>query len=566
MQLKPLIRNNFYNTGIEVQKNNLGVINIQGMVITTNNGTTGISCRDITNSDIDIRSNSINLFGNQANANVFAGISIDNALLGGFGGLFQTIAIENNVIRQARRGIFVRTIRGAAIRNNQIYINKNPFNLFFNGFQYVGISVQNSIFTEISGNLVQRGFGNTSALDEQFLTGIFVANSPISPTNENRLNRMGKGIVFSGNCTNSFISCNRMTRNYTGMLFTNAVIGDQGFAPGANPNFANGLTWDNRWFNTVGPNGSDGNMATFTNVYSRTSGNYDPDESVNLLNTGFSLIGLASNSASPCSQGGGQIGGGFPGGRSILLGPSVYGTNNYSILAQELDVYDQYMAYGIMLDDSSWIYQGTPDDADYLAYFQNVGNTGHGKACEAHRDLVEKDTSMAAHKKDQMALTCAQESLMNEVLGIYLASYSDTAYLLNQQQIADLEYIACLDATENGPAVYSARALLGKRDICINSNHLRMEINEEEDIAEQVAFARIYPNPSIGSFKLEYKLEQSGELAVYDINGKLLHNKALPSGHNVMDVELDELSSGVYIYKIISGGELAKQGRLVITP
>ena len=69
-----------------------------------------------------------------------------------------------------------------------------------------------------------------------------------------------------------------------------------------------------------------------------------------------------------------------------------------------------------------------------------------------------------------------------------------------------------------------------------------------------------YPNPFNPSTKIRYQLAQSGEvyLAVYDLTGKeiaVLVNGSQNAGEHQVEFLGENLSSGVYMYRLTSGDQ-----------
>jgi len=74
----------------------------------------------------------------------------------------------------------------------------------------------------------------------------------------------------------------------------------------------------------------------------------------------------------------------------------------------------------------------------------------------------------------------------------------------------------------------------------------------------------IYPNPNDGKMYLDYELETEGNLIIYDKIGRKISEYNLSSGKNKLTLNNLKLESGIYIYRIKSGLEFIKEGKLVI--
>jgi hypothetical protein len=64
---------------------------------------------------------------------------------------------------------------------------------------------------------------------------------------------------------------------------------------------------------------------------------------------------------------------------------------------------------------------------------------------------------------------------------------------------------------------------------------------------------------------LEYTLkEEQGQFTMYDVTGMLIMRERLQEGTHKVTVEPEDVSSGMYIYRITSENEQRHHGRVVI--
>lgn len=76
----------------------------------------------------------------------------------------------------------------------------------------------------------------------------------------------------------------------------------------------------------------------------------------------------------------------------------------------------------------------------------------------------------------------------------------------------------------------------------------------------------VQPNPNNGNFTIEYsKLPKDCCLEIYELSGKFVYNQVLLNTSSSIIMHLEELGSGLYIYKIKSTEGLLKTGKLVIS-
>ena len=66
--------------------------------------------------------------------------------------------------------------------------------------------------------------------------------------------------------------------------------------------------------------------------------------------------------------------------------------------------------------------------------------------------------------------------------------------------------------------------------------------------------------------QFDYSLDEdhTGSLQVYDLSGKLLRNYQLEQGSNSLQLYLEELDNGIYLYQFIINGEMKSSDKLII--
>lgn len=74
----------------------------------------------------------------------------------------------------------------------------------------------------------------------------------------------------------------------------------------------------------------------------------------------------------------------------------------------------------------------------------------------------------------------------------------------------------------------------------------------------------LYPNPGNGRVILNYTLRQDdvGEIKIYDLTGKLIQKDELNSNSN--ELQLTNLSNGIYLYQVFVNDRIVKSDKLVI--
>ncbi len=76
----------------------------------------------------------------------------------------------------------------------------------------------------------------------------------------------------------------------------------------------------------------------------------------------------------------------------------------------------------------------------------------------------------------------------------------------------------------------------------------------------------LYPNPSDGNMMLTYSLptEKQGQFMVYDVMGNTVAKTSLENGLHQKQIDLSQLASGVYYYKVSYDGLVIKNDKIII--
>ena len=74
----------------------------------------------------------------------------------------------------------------------------------------------------------------------------------------------------------------------------------------------------------------------------------------------------------------------------------------------------------------------------------------------------------------------------------------------------------------------------------------------------------IYPNPSSGSFTINYTIDADATLYIYDAQGKQVYSVVLTAQQKSIAVNNLNLANGVYMYKVLNSGNMLHNGKLII--
>lgn len=76
----------------------------------------------------------------------------------------------------------------------------------------------------------------------------------------------------------------------------------------------------------------------------------------------------------------------------------------------------------------------------------------------------------------------------------------------------------------------------------------------------------LFPNPNDGNFNINYTLPENakGKLLVYDLAGKQMLDFVLPSFTHSVSMHLNDLTPGIYLYKVMNGETVVASDKFII--
>ena len=169
------------------------------------------------------------------------------------------------------------------------------------------------------------------------------------------------------------------------------------------------------------------------------------------------------------------------------------------------------------------------------------------------------------------------KALINYVAKHRLEALSILNNVLTFVQPNELEYVTYIRCLINNEQLLMSKQInqvefLNSVSLCVPPNrNIRRSLSfmpateTEEEIDEY--HISLFPNPSSNQLFLEYNLSEIKEarFIVYDITGKILFEKVLKGGNRTEEITDLQLSSGIYLYKIItSDNTILKQSKLTI--
>jgi hypothetical protein len=203
------------------------------------------------------------------------------------------------------------------------------------------------------------------------------------------------------------------------------------------------------------------------------------------------------------------------------------------------------------------------DDGHYLGFYQTEDATPVKHICMFEEAIRNQDTLTAQACNNQLGNAHAYDVYQREVNDIYLATWHVGVIELDSNQTATLEYIACQDPIEFGPAVFAAQALLRDQFVCGNVNRQQMEDTQQTLPTQLQESISLYPNPAQQQVTVEgYQGTDAAQWVLMDITGKQVYSVAVNSSAVV--ITLPNLAPGMYIWQLNENGKPVQLGKLQI--
>jgi hypothetical protein len=270
--------------------------------------------------------------------------------------------------------------------------------------------------------------------------------------------------------------------------------------------------------------------------------------------------------------------GGNQGGRldtlsSGRLRPVYYDYDMSSFLGPERTWHNRrYLWERILLDT---LYNTIGDTAIQHFYTQNAA-TGMGKLTQT--GLALKKYNIAAAQAANSFLPANNLEAKQQQVNTIKIKLNDTTHslALTPADTALLKQLANGCPLLDGRALQEARTLLNLfsgmqlqyTDNCPANVSQRLAYTEEEENKTEAATEEtnisLYPNPNTGDFTISYNIEQNATLYIFDAQGKQVYSLLLSAEQKSIEVNNLNLANGIYMYKVLNGGNVLHNGKLII--
>jgi len=208
---------------------------------------------------------------------------------------------------------------------------------------------------------------------------------------------------------------------------------------------------------------------------------------------------------------------------------------------------------------------GEPDDDNYTDFYSKYSTTNMMSILEVQNNIDSGALSTAVTINAEISTSNDIEKIRILVNDIYLRSLLDTNYEdgYTKEDIAYLLKYSTLNANINGDGIYSSWVMLGiDPDQIKNRSKQNFVNNSDTTIAGNF---KVYPNPANESIIIDYSsdisLLQKCQIEFYDIYGKLIKTVAIETSNQ--SVNINDLSNGMYIYRITNFNSILQKNKLI---
>lgn len=459
------------------------------------------------------------------------------------------LRINSNVINDHLIGIYAIGLNGKEyeqyINDNKINLSITADNVFNNGFDFRGISLQQCDYLNVINNEVT--WSDIRSRFDTNVEGIRFEFCKTSLFSLNTLMNLDKGFYIAGTCEETNLTCNEINKCYpNGIFIDGADLSDQGSI--GHPNF-------NTFIGTYDP---------IVNSFLKLAGNVNGNQ----INWYFQGQLIYVNSLFP-----------EPSSPNIVLAQQTYNNGTFScsnaerymgnmeqrieyldkIIADSLyytlypmenRLFDLEYAHTIMEDDSSLIINSV-----YEQFFQALDQGNIGKLNEVRRLLNDGHFNLAVIKNNTVLYQNVMEQNAKAVNDIVLNKLIQPTIFFDSTQNSLLANIAYQPAILGGKGVYNARSLLKLR---IEDGPSSLRKGSTNSIKKpSTSIFTLYPNPSNDFFKIKTNNDEPFNLIIKDTNGKVLFEKFSCTKNT--EFSTLTLSSGIYLLDLhLNNGEYEK--------
>jgi hypothetical protein len=236
---------------------------------------------------------------------------------------------------------------------------------------------------------------------------------------------------------------------------------------------------------------------------------------------------------------------------------------NYPQYSTENELNNKRIAYNWFKNNSTALNLGSPDDVVYNSFY----NTQNGSATAQFEDVLDaihsENINNAITINTNITPNCTIETLRQQVNTIYLNTWAQGIRQFTAADSAFLISVAAGNPIEWGDAVYSAQVMVGTFLQPVGNRYMP-QIYYEQEQDSVIMSSSIFPNPNDGNFTVEYNIAEKATLQITDILGNCVCTYQLVPENNYITINCNELSNGIYLYKVLMNGNIVKSDKIIV--
>ena len=456
-------------------------------------------------------------------------------------------------------------------QNTELSVKANTYTVVQSP-RIAAVSLSNCWYTRVSDNtnIHCTGYTGTSIPTGQFMAGIYSNQSPRTVANCNTISNIGECFVWESTSPSYTVENTSFQRNHLdysryGLVLRNTgVMGDQGSS--SYPiNDAWGISSHFAGAQTLSDNSNPAITPTSKLYESASSCTLTPcvNAGTHPYVTGTTLLSAGGINTLLCASD--ANGGGTQSSRTI----EQQDENKTKLAAFLLDMLKADRPLPAYDYETHWalhnqIHSIMPDLSISDKGYENALLFADVDAKMAVQDYIGAQTLLNRIKPNNI-LEVNNLNVDNILIRLKNNLELSTADADVLQEVAKQCHLT------GGSVVWKARALLNNyykavltfADVCPAANNDVSDNAGVESLSNSQA-VNIYPNPNEGKMIMEYNLTSDAQLRITDITGKLIGTYKLNAAENSIDINMESLINGMYMFTVTNQQGLVKTGRIAI--
>jgi hypothetical protein len=230
--------------------------------------------------------------------------------------------------------------------------------------------------------------------------------------------------------------------------------------------------------------------------------------------------------------------------------------------------------------EQDWIFNSLRNDSSMIAadttlenfYNQQQGSV-HEKFVRVNEKTLLNDFQQARQENNLITTSLGLEQSKQTVNDISLKSLEDTTYVYSSADSVNMLQVALQCPYMGGDAVFSARAWYNQKtnrnnyypDNCSAFSQNRIQAYNNNEPIKSILL-NVYPNPTNGDLNLQYDLgdRTNALFEIFDLGGKVILAKTLSGAQGQTFVDISELGSGLYYYRVKENNLLLHTGKIAV--